>query len=73
MLRRDLALARALQERDAGVLGRELADDRIREVGRAVRGDDDLELLRGVVERERVLDAPADHGLLVVGRDDEGH
>ena len=71
MLRSDLPLARALQELDAGILRCDLADERIGEVGRAVRRDDDLELLLRVVERERVLDAPADHRLLVVGRDDE--
>ena len=42
-------------------------------VGRRVRGDDDLELLGRVVEREQVLEPPLDHRLLVVGGDDHGH
>ncbi len=71
VLRRDLALARALQETNARVLGRDLADDRVGEVGRAVGRHDDLEALLRVVERERVLDAPPDDSLLVVRRDDE--
>ena len=71
VLRRDLALARALQETHARVLGRDLADDRVREVGRAVGRDDDLERVLRVVERERVLDPPADDRLLVVRGDDE--
>ena len=71
MLRRDLPLARALEEPHAGVLGRDLADDRVGEVGRPVGRDHDLELLLRVVERERVVDAPANHGLLVVRGDDE--
>ena len=73
MLRRDLALARAAQEPNARILGRELLDDRVRAVGRAVGGDDHLEPLVGVVERQRVLDPSADHLLLVVGGDDESH
>ena len=46
VLRRDLALTRALQKADARVLGGDLPDDRVREVGRAVGGDDDLERSR---------------------------
>ena len=71
MLRRDLALARALEQPHACVLGCDLADDRIRKVGRPVRRDHDLERVLRIVERERVLDAAANDGLLVVGGDDE--
>ena len=48
-----------------------LLDELVRPVGRAVRGDDDLEALARVVEREQVLEPPRDDRLLVVRRDDE--
>ena len=72
VLGRDLALARALQQLHARVLGCDLADDPVREVGRTVRRDDDLEPVLRVVESERVLDPPPDDRLLVVRGDHEG-
>jgi len=48
-----------------------LLHDCVRTVGRTVRGDDDLEALEWVVELEKILEAAADHVLLVVGGDDE--
>ena len=71
VLRRDLALARALKEANAWVAGCDLADDPVREVRRPVGRDDDLEPVLRVVERERVLDPPANDRLLVVRGDDE--
>ena len=47
------------------------AHDLVRAVGRAVGGDDELELVGRVVELEQVLDAAADHVLLVVRGDDQ--
>jgi hypothetical protein len=67
----DLSLSRAAQEPDAWLALRDLLDDLVRPVGGAVGGDDDLELVHGVVEREQVLEPAADHGLLVMCRDDE--
>ena len=52
---------------------REALDELVRAVGRSVGGDDELELLGGIVEREQVLEPPLDHGLLVVGGDDHRH
>jgi hypothetical protein len=46
---------------------------RLGPVGRCIRGDDDLELVRGIVERLQVDDPPFDHGFLVVGGDDDGN
>ncbi len=53
--------------------GREPLHELVRPVVRGVRGDDELQLVRGVVEREQVLEPPLDHRLLVVGGDDHGH
>ena len=69
MLSRHLPLARALEKANAQVLGGNLADDGVGEVGRAVGRDDDFEPLSRIVECQRVLDAAADHRLLVVRRD----
>ncbi len=44
-----------------------------RPVARRVGGDDELEPLARIVEREQVLEPPRDHRLLVVGGDDHGH
>ncbi len=64
----DLAARRQLEDEvgagGAGALGRR--------VGGAVGGDDDLQALARVVERERVGDFGGDHLLLVVGGDDQG-
>ena len=49
---------------------RESLDELVRPVGRRIRGDDELELLGGVVEREQVLEPPLDDRLLVVRGDD---
>ena len=45
----------------------------VRAVGGGVGGDDELELVGRVVEREQVLEPALDHRLLVVGGDDHGH
>ena len=66
----DLAPARVHDQPDAGA---EPLDELVRPVVRRVRGDDELQLVRGVVEREQVLEPPLDHRLLVVGGDDHGH
>ena len=71
VLGRDLALARALQEEDARILGRQLTDDRVGEIRRAIGRDHDLEALGRVVERECVREPPANHGFLVVRRHDQ--
>ena len=47
--------------------------DLIRAVGGGVRGDDDLDALGRVVEREQVRQPPLDHRLRVVGCDDDSH
>ena len=64
----DLAAARAVEQLDPRLAGRDRLDELVRAVGRGVRGDDDLELLGGIVEREQVLEPPLDHRLLVVRR-----
>ena len=51
----------------------EALDELVRAVGRGVGGDDDLEPVGRIVEREQVLEPPLDHGLLVVGGDDHRH
>ena len=64
----DLAAGRQLEDEvgagRAGALGGR--------VGGAVGGDDQLQPLARVVERERVGDLGGDHLLLVVGGDDQG-
>ena len=67
VLRADLAAVREL-EHDVGA---RVARAPRRRVGRAVAGDDDLEPLTRVVERQRVGDLGGDHVLLGVGGDDE--
>ena len=42
-------------------------------IGGRVGGDDELELVGRIVEREQVLEPPLDHRLLVVGGDDHRH
>ena len=59
-------------EPDAAVALGDARDDVVGRVGRRVGGDDDLDLLLGVVEREQVLEPALDHVLLVVGGDDHG-
>jgi len=49
----------------------DLLDDLVAAVGRAVGGDDQLELFRRIVELEQILDAAADDRVLVVSRDDQ--
>jgi hypothetical protein len=61
----DLAAARVPDHPGAGGL-RELLGP----VGGGVGGDDELEQLRRVVERAKVVEAPLDRALLVVGGDD---
>ena len=51
----------------------EALDELVRAVGRGVGGDDELQLVGRVVEREQVLEPAFDHGLFVVGGDDHGH
>ena len=48
-------------------------NDLVSPVSRAVRDDDELTPIRGVIERQKVLDAIADHVRLVVSRDDDAH
>ena len=50
-----------------------LANDGRGAVGAAVRRDDDLELLRRIVERQRVGQAIGDRRLFVIRRDEERH
>ena len=66
----DLAAARVDDQPHAVA---EALDELVRAVGRGVGGDDDLELVGRVVEREQVLEPALDHRLLVVGGDDHGH
>ena len=66
----DLAAARVHDQPHAVS---EALDQLVRAVGRGVGGDDDLELVGRIVEREQVLEPPLDHRLLVVGGDDHGH
>ena len=68
----DLAAARAVEQPDARLAGGDGLDELVRAVARGVGGDDQLELLRRIVEREQVLEPPLDHALLVVGGDDHG-
>ena len=72
ILGRHLAATWDPQQPDALVAGRERGDDRVGGVRRRIGDDDDPETVRGVVEREQVLEPPPDHGLLVVRRHDEG-
>src|SRR6266536_3739750 len=46
-------------------------DELVRTVVGGIGCDDDLELVRGIVEREQVLEPPLDHVLLVVSGDDQ--
>jgi hypothetical protein len=62
ILGRHLAAARVADNLDA----RELQGNRLGSVVRRVGGDDDLELLRRVVELEEILEPPGDHGFLIV-------
>ena len=71
--RRQLPGALAAEQTDVPVLRRLAFDDRVCLVLGAVRRDDDLELLGGIVELEQVLEPPADHVLLVVRGDDQAH
>ena len=71
ILCRDLAAAWAVEEPDARLACGDCLDELVRPVGRGVRGDDDLEAVGRVVEREEVLEATLDHRLLVVGGDDD--
>ena len=73
VLCRDLAPAGAVEQPHAAVTGRRLLDERVRPVCRGVGGDDDLELVRRVVELEQVLQPSLDHRFLVVRRDDDAH
>ncbi len=50
-----------------------LPNDRVRAIGRAVRRNQDLELVGGIVEAQRVVELLGDHVLLVVGGDDHRH
>jgi hypothetical protein len=59
--------------RSADVVGAARAGQLGRAVGGAVGGDDQLEALARVVEREDVGDLGGDHALLVVGGDDQRH
>ena len=59
VLRGDLAAARAVEQADARLARRHGLDELVRPVGRRVRGDDDLELVAGIVEREQVRRAAA--------------
>ena len=73
VLRRDLPAARAADQAHTRLACREGGDELVGAVARRVRGDNDLEPVGGIVEREQVLQAPLDHGLLVVGGDDHRH
>jgi hypothetical protein len=73
VLRGDLPLARAAEEAHARLPRGDLLDDRVRAVGRAVGGDDDLQELGRVVELEKVLDTAPDDVLLIVCGHDDGH
>ena len=70
VLRRHLAPARVDDQAHAVA---EPLDQLVRPVGRRVGGDDELELVGGVVERQEVLEPSLDHRLLVVRGDDHGH
>ena len=67
----DLPAARAVEQADARLAGGDGLDELVRPVGRRVGGDDDLQAIRRVVERQQVVEPPLDHGLLVVGGDDD--
>ena len=69
VLRRHLALALEVED-EVGAGGPGELD---RAIGRAVGGDDHLQELARVVERERVADLRLDHLLLVVRGDDQRH
>ena len=64
----DLATAWIRDHLHAG----KLQCDLLGAVRRRVGADDDLQLVRRVVELEQVLEPPRDHRLFVVGRDDDG-
>ena len=70
VLSRDLAAARVDDQAHAVA---EALDELVRAVGGGVRGDDELELVGRIVEREQVLEPALDHRLLVVRGDDDGH
>ena len=70
VLRRHLASTRVDDQAHAIP---EALDQLVRPVGRRVGGDDELELVGRVVEREQVLEPSLDHRLLVVRGDDHGH
>ena len=67
VLRADLAAAGQLQHDVGAGLSRPFG----RGVRAAIAGDDQLQQLARIVERERVLDLCADHRLLVVSGDDQ--
>ena len=73
ILRRDLAAARAADQPHARLPRRDRLDELVSTVGGGIRGDHDLEPVGRVVEREQVLEAALDHGLLVVRGDDHRH
>ena len=73
VLRRDLAAPRAVEQAHPRLARGDRLDELVRAVGRGVGGDDDLQPVGGIVEREQVLEPALDHGLLVVGRDDHAH
>ena len=68
-----LPAARAAEQPNARLACRDRLDQLVGAVVGGVGGDDDLEPVGGVVEREQVLQPPLDHRLLVVGGDDHGH
>ena len=71
VLRDDLAAARARQQTHPRLAGRRCLHDLVRAIVRRIRRNEDPQLLRRVVETEQVVEPPLDHGLLVVGRDDD--
>ena len=71
VLRGHLALPGPGEQAHTRVLPGDRLDGRVGPVRRAVGGDDDLDALGRVVEREQVLQATCDHALLVVRGDDD--
>ena len=71
ILRGDLAAARAVEQADPRLALGDGLDELVRAVARGVRGDDDLDPVSRVVEREEVVEPALDHRLLVVGGDDD--
>ena len=66
MLRCDLPAALAREESHARLTSRHRFDELVGSICGCVRGNDDLELVGGVVEREQVLEPALDLILLVV-------